>query len=231
MADSSGLGRMHKRPRHDGPTSEDGGLVGPSEGYEQWEGAAPNHGVSPAFASSNDAPPYGAPSEYGNAQSANPADNPPWQQHSAAPAYPDVGAYQQQPYFFGQAHANNYNTPWAPPEQQQHQYQPGVTSYNNHDQGEPANMPYFPQQSMGSLAPANNAVDGVATSNYTDMEQVSQYAQAHPSALVTAAQREAAKESSAFYFDDASMHLKIQSLSILDNLVSRQTFCYSLTAC
>lgn len=144
--------------------------------------------------------------------------------HSDSLAYPDP-SFQQQPYFYGQASQPSYNSTWAPTSTSQ-SYGDSASSLA-YTVGEPsasAAMPYFPPPVTAngedaqdvSLESANNSYQAVP-----NLEVSSQYASyTQPSHTAALAQREAAK-SSAYYLDDASMHLKIQSLPILDNLVSR----------
>ncbi|KJX93414.1 hypothetical protein TI39_contig4321g00003 [Zymoseptoria brevis] len=224
MADSihgSSHGRMNKRPRFEGPTPSDSHV--PLDHYQQWNGTA-----STGFNPVSDVPPYNVSAEYNSQSASNPALNDHqqhWQQQvsAASAAYPDLASYQQQPYFYQQPASNPYQTSWNPAEQNHQPYMPAnQTPYSNQNQAEPVNMPYFPPTSTGHLEPSSSADDELPTADYTSLEQASRNAQSDCSTtMVMAAQREGASDSSTFYFDDASMHLKIQSLSILDNLATQ----------
>lgn len=130
-------------------------------------------------------------------------------------AYPDLSSYQQQPYFYGQTPSWNST---AAPSFGDTTAATASASYSVGEQTTATTMPFFPPSNSSNVGD-----DSTAAFNYPDIEVANQYASyTAPSATAQLAQREAAK-SSAYYFDDASMHLKIQSLPILDNLVSSDT--------
>ncbi|KAK4494187.1 hypothetical protein PRZ48_014485 [Zasmidium cellare] len=136
-------------------------------------------------------------------------------------AYPDLAPYQQQPYFYGQSGAGTYNSSWNTSAAQSYGDSSTSVSYSVGDQANTATMPFFPPSSAAHVGDSTEAIDSNGALSYPDLTTADQYASyTAPSATAQLAQREAAK-SSAYYFDDASMHLKIQSLPILDNLATQ----------
>ena len=211
--------RLTKRRRIEDVTG-DAAPTNP-EAYEQWDDDAQNQASQP-YVSGQDRASFST----GQADFSNPAaaagalsatEGSSWQASDTS-AYPDLATYQQQPYFYGQNNSTtaNYNTSWTPATTQAY----GDTSvgYSVNGQTATTSMPFFPPSTANVIDPGDG-LDGATAFNYPDVEHASQYASyTQPSATAALAQREAAK-SSAYYFDDASMHLKIQSLPILDNLV------------
>lgn len=143
--------------------------------------------------------------------------------NNSSDVYPDLAPYQQQPYFYGQttSGAGTYNSSsWDTAAAAQAFGDTSTSvSYSVGDQASTTTMPFFPPSTGSNVADSTDALGNNISFNYPDVEHANQYASyTAPSATAQLAQREAAK-SSAYYFDDASMHLKIQSLPILDNLV------------
>jgi protein TBF1 len=145
-----------------------------------------------------------------------PSDSvPQWQ--SVSP-YPDVSSYSQQPYFYQQTHPSAYNSPWPPGgEQQTATYSSAAVANVSRELA--TEMPYFQTQ---------NQVDGGFA---VDAEQHPMFATVNGSATAVVPfgyasgnedgvpRSDVPPESSTFMYEDASMHLKIQSLPILENLV------------
>ena len=124
----------------------------------------------------------------------------------------------QQPYYYGQTDPSVYNSPW-PPTQQDAQtgvHTPAMlaTTTQSHS------MPY----SQPSHSPADSqqhSYDSGPSPSYPASLQafdVGNFGIAHE--LQSQQNRQARKSPSNMYFEDASMHLKMQSLPILDSLVS-----------
>ena len=138
---------------------------------------------------------------------------------AAVSAYPDVASYSQQPYFYQQTDPNAYNSPWPPAE-------PGAfasqaSSYNVPAPAVGSAMPFFPP-SQTAAETSEGGFEGVvstAVGSYPrdvqlpplrrDLSQDDDGRQAGDGAV----------QPLTTYYDDASMHLKIQSLPILENLV------------
>ncbi|KXT17117.1 hypothetical protein AC579_2003 [Pseudocercospora musae] len=182
------------------------------------------HGPSDTYRGSQDAASYAATTtELHNAAarpSINVNESSAWHQSDAS-AYPDLAAAFQQPYYYQQSGQTTYNTAWTATDSQAFASATATTS--SYTTGEPsgtATMPYFPPTTPGTaqLVEAIDALDGATAFNYPDVEHATQYA--YTVANMTAS-RDVAKPGSAYYFDDASMHLKIQSLPILDNLATQ----------
>ncbi|EMC91641.1 hypothetical protein BAUCODRAFT_300222 [Baudoinia panamericana UAMH 10762] len=121
------------------------------------------------------------------------------------PMYSDAATYQQPYYTAQQTDPATYTAPW-PPITYDARYNASVPTSEN--------MPFFPLST------------GVATEQVDDIgiaAQISAYPDPNASAeyLYVGPQSGALQQyASSSYMDDASMQLKIQSLSILDNLVS-----------
>jgi hypothetical protein len=242
---SGTTGQVSKRRRfNDSPANDK--VPAPTEGYDQWNADPQLQQGSKTYTSAADPQSFTTRPEYSNpavvSTDSNPTGGSQWSQAvSAYPelseyqqrtslhnlnslrdesAYPDLTGHQQQPYFYPQStNPAAYTSSWPPSEAQPSEGTGGSGNYSVGEQTAATTMPYFPPQTASQVAPTTEAVDESTAISYSDLEHATQYAYSKPSALVTAAQREAAKQSSAFYFDDASMHLKIQSLPILDNLV------------
>lgn len=145
--------------------------------------------------------------------------------------YPDVASYQQ-PYFFQHTDPSIYTSPWPPPPLAYAVAGPSAAeSLIQQQQQQQQVMPFFPPSSHqgpeGSSSPLpGERFDAAALSNYPDPDVG---VAGPPYASAAAAQPAMAREidgmrpppppEQAFMLEDASMHLKIQSLSILENLV------------
>lgn len=218
---SGTAGPVNKRRRFNDSAPDDN-VPETAEAYGQWHQDPQHQQGSKSFASISDPPSFTTRADYSHPAVASAESTTKGDSQWAPPesAYPDLAGYQQQPYFYQQTtNPATYTSSW--PQSQAQTYDAAGTS-SSYSVGEPtagSAMPYFPPQTSAQSAPAAENTDDSAALSYSDLEHATQYAYSKPSALVTAAQREAAKQNSAFYFDDASMHLKIQSLPILDNLV------------
>ncbi|KAK3070969.1 TTAGGG repeat binding factor [Teratosphaeriaceae sp. CCFEE 6253] len=131
---------------------------------------------------------------------------------SGASTYPDVASYSQ-PYFYQATDPLTYTSPWPPVH--------GTTFNNtagyNTDIGASADMPFFPTNPTNEQSGVYDASAIGSYPNYSQSDVNTQYAyadQVRPDAIASTA-------GSAFYLDDASMHLKLQSLPILDNLATQ----------
>ncbi len=121
-------------------------------------------------------------------------------------SYPEVASYSE-PYFY-QATAPSTCTPVWPPTDG------GATggTYNSTSTYNPGgDMRFFPP----STREHPDTFDVPTTYQSLPQPEPTQYAytEQHP-------RNDVAQFGSTFYLDDASMHLKLQSLTILDNLVS-----------
>lgn len=145
-------------------------------------------------------------------------------QHNASP-YPDVSSYQQ-PYFYQQTDPSTYNSPWPPAVQDANASTyaatpaPNYSSTNSFAQQQ-SSMPFFPQSQTQVEQPPRQTesyeVTGDGTyQSYPDLDGPPQYNYAMPQV-----QSRASRAMADFYFEDASMHLKLQSLPILDNLATQ----------
>ena len=139
---------------------------------------------------------------------------------SAASTYPDVASYSQQPYFFPQTDPSTYNSRWPPAESASF-----GTQTNNYSATAQSNaMPYFPP-TQSAPEVSLNTFDTSTQQSFQNYQQDSEPlpAQQHYSygqSNNNQSRGEVQASQGALYFEDASMHLKIQSLPILDNLVS-----------
>ena len=150
-----------------------------------------------------------------------------WPSLGASP-YPDVASYSQQPYFFQQTDPSTYNSPWPPAADTTASF-----AGNNYSVPAPSaaqgTMPFFPsaqtQTESMEAAEGASAFDAAnsslsAVQGYEQaMETSPQYAYVQSGANGQPRGDVPAGQPSAFYFEDANMHMKIQSLPILDNLV------------
>lgn len=218
---SATASQANKRRRIDDSTPESS-VQGSAEEYDRWKVGAQHSQGSNAFASVSDPPTFTTRSEYNHPAIAptesNTESGSQWVSHGSS--YPELPGYQQQPYFYQQTpNPASYTSSW--PHREPHQYEATGTSssYTAEQQTSAAAMPDFPTKILAQSGSASDIVDATAAISRSGVDQANQNAYSTPSALTTAAQREAAKQSSAFYFDDAGMPLKIQSLPILDNLV------------
>nr|POE72403.1 hypothetical protein CFP56_12276 [Quercus suber] len=132
-------------------------------------------------------------------------------------SYPEASLFQQ-PFFFQQTDPSIYNSPWPPTEAALAAYGNAAAPAGHYNTSHVAGgallagaMPFFPEQSD---VEATTALGGAA-----DFPQA--YSNLYPTAYdCTESQaRPDVRSSSSLYYEDASMHLKIQSLSILEDLV------------
>ncbi|KAI7155137.1 hypothetical protein KC349_g7176 [Hortaea werneckii] len=145
--------------------------------------------------------------------------------------YPDVSSYQQ-PYFYQQTDPSTYNSPWPPTSHNisAASYMPTTSSIGYHGSSslvpqQTPSLPFFTQpqssveqQPQQPLTESYEPTGDAAFPGYPDPDpsQVSTYNYAIPQI-----QRQAQRSVSDFNFEDASMHLKLQSLPILDNLATQ----------
>ncbi|KAK4574585.1 TTAGGG repeat binding factor [Recurvomyces mirabilis] len=129
---------------------------------------------------------------------------------SGASSYPDVASYSQ-PYFYQQTDPSIYTSPWPPV--QSNIYSDSNNNALNTDVA--TNMPLFPTSSGIESMPNDPTT--------TDMQDVLQndslVQYSYGDAQLGTSETSAAN--APFYLEDASMHLKLQSLSILDNLATQ----------
>ena len=124
--------------------------------------------------------------------------------------YPDVTSYQQ-PYFSQQTDPSTYNSPWPPADTQAY--------------GTPGTYPMLSQSTTMPFFPVTQTADqgfdaATAFQGFPELDAAPpQYDYVHN--VPQERSHEQPKNVSAFYFEDASMHLKIQSLPILENLASQ----------
>ncbi len=147
-----------------------------------------------------------------------------WQ--GSATSYPDVSTYSQQPYYsFQHSDPSTYTLPWPPADAASYGSQA-----SNYSVTAPAGaMPYFPPPAGQRTSESDfETANALPVPNYhQDVEPSSSqrtYSQSQSVSQPQQPQQRTARSdvrgpSSALYFEDASMHLKIQSLSILENLV------------
>lgn len=138
--------------------------------------------------------------------------------NSSSSRYPDVPTYNQQPYYFQQTDPSTYNSPWPPADAATFGSQTASYSVSA-----PApTMPYFPPHSVTESS--ENALDAAVVpqpsyQNYpAEIAASSQYAYVQQPGAGQG-RGDASSQTPAFLYEDASMHLKIQSLPILENLV------------
>jgi hypothetical protein len=147
-----------------------------------------------------------------------------WSNNPSASRYPDVTSYSQQPYFFQQTDPSTYNSPWPPAETNAF----GSQTSNYSVSAPTTTMPYFPTQTVTQQS--ESALDTVVVpqpsyQNYSsEIEAPSQYAYVQQPGSSNQARGDVASHGPAFLYEDASMHLKIQSLPILENLVRTSAF-------
>jgi protein TBF1 len=226
---------MTKRRRID--DGHGGGEVSGGEvtgyGGGPWDSDAQQHQQQPSSdqdpqASERYPPPFdngGAASEYAGAGSApaehalteNPAPAR-WQSSSASP-YPDVSSYQQ-PYFYQHTDPSIYTSPW-PPAAVADSSSYGTASYNSMVQ-QSGTMPFFPSQTQTEQVQGFDDA-GAGTGGFPSYPELDPAQPPYAYALTQS--RTGAAKDNAVLFEDASMHFKIQSLSILDNLVCEVQFC------
>lgn len=122
----------------------------------------------------------------------------------------------QQPYYYGQTDPSVYNSPWPPTQQDA---QTNVHTPSMLTTSQPHSMSYIPPSH--SPVDSQQHYDSGPSPSYPSTLQnfdVGNFGIAHE--LQSQQQRQARKSPSNLYFEDASMHLKMQSLPILDSLVS-----------
>ena len=206
---------MAKRKR-----GEAGGEYGGTpEEWQQQQGQQYGAGGVEYASSSATTGTGGAPPENAAASALTESAETGHQWNNSSSVYPEVPSYAQQPYFFQQTDPSTYNSPWPPPE---------ATAFgsqtSNYSVSAPATtMPYFPTQpavtepSDSTMETAVALPQPASYQNYpSEIEAPSQYAYAQQPGASSQARGD---QSSAFLYEDASMHLKIQSLPILENLV------------
>lgn len=141
-----------------------------------------------------------------------------WDPHHAQPSspYPDMASCQQ-PYFFQQTDPSIYEAPWPPAAA------PGTIFAPSNAAGplsQSGFMPFFPGSSV-----TTDRLEGAASFQHGYEEPISV---SHESAVLQSTVQ--SPGASSMYHEDASMHLKIQSLTILDSLV-RLINQYELLTC
>jgi hypothetical protein len=202
------VGHMSKRRRIDDHTGN--AQAGASNLYEQWQ-----HG----YGTSQTGSPYGVPSTeqhvlndnasahtHGMASSHTGHWDPAASSDGYIAPYQDAGPLQQ-PYFYGQTDPAVYNSPWPPP--------------LPHSVAQQAHAPYM-AQSQPSMEAEESFIS--ATPEYVATLQdfnINPYGYEHNRDQLQALHQQHSRptQSPATYSEDASMHLKLQSLAILDNLV------------
>lgn len=174
--------RDSKRRRIDDSAAEDASAPAAAEGYNQWHEESQAQATQQPFVSSGqqDVAPYAASStaEYSNNPPAPAALNEgsQWQQSDTS-AYPDLGTYSQQPYFYQQQNSSTFNTSW--PTSEPSAYNGLTAPATSLSVGEPsgtATMPFFPPATSANTGELNDGLDGATAFNYPDVEHASQYA-------------------------------------------------------
>ncbi|PPJ50455.1 hypothetical protein CBER1_06751 [Cercospora berteroae] len=249
-SNSGSTARDPKRRRVDDAAAAQGAAV-PNGGaadanaYPPWHDASPNpHAASSAaaaaaaaaapvpahhFAPSQDVSAYAASgAEYKHSNHHPPPPPPPgvregshWQ-HADPATDPARAQYSHQPDFYQQqtsaAAAAANAGPWpATSDAQSHAdlTSAPTTALSRGESSASTAMPYFPSSNAGAAAAISEALDA-STRNYSGGGNAAQY-QTYGAARSGALHRDA----SSFYCDDAGMHLKIQSLPILDHLATQ----------
>lgn len=200
--------------------------------YDQWQqtyggvgaaaGGAQQHSYGDQGTSTYGA---GQQSEHSMSLGTPAAQHPQWHQTHGSSSegliapYQDFGSFQQ-PYYYGQTDPSVYNSPW-PPQQGSQSGRPSPTPFS---MAQSQTIPYVPSQP--SLCPSQPSIEGSetfessGTPGYATLQDYNAsslgYGQ-HGMQMVP--QQQSRRSNPATYFDDASMHLKMQSLPILDNLV------------
>jgi hypothetical protein len=122
-----------------------------------------------------------------------------------------------QPYYYGQTDPSVYNSPWPPIQQDA---QTTVHTASMLATSQPQSMPYTTQPSHSPVDSQHPYEPGPSPSCPSTLQtfDVGNFGLAHD--VQSRQQRQARKSPSKLHFEDASMHLKMQSLPILDSLVS-----------
>lgn len=204
---------MTKRRRVDDGSSGDSS--GAEAGFAEWDHAPTQHvpqtfnggGYAPDSTTHDQVAAHGFSSE-----GAQPAMN--WS--SGLSPYPDVSSYQQ-PYFYQQTDPSIYTSPWPPVQDVVSAF---GTPTGGYQQVVPVSnsMPFFPAPQTHVQTEQADGYDAGHTvyEGFPELEPDLRY-----DYEATQARSERTRPANAFYFEeDASMHLKMQSLPILDNLVS-----------
>lgn len=148
-----------------------------------------------------------------------------WQSTGASP-YPDVASYSQQPYFYQQTDPSTYNSPWPPSQTESFAVQNQANSYQAVPV-QPGSMPYFPPSHTQPEADATEHTSFDAANVPVNYENgplqselpLPQYVTVQDHVSDQPSSEMPPGQASALYLEDANMHMKIQSLPILDNLV------------
>lgn len=131
----------------------------------------------------------------------------------------------QQPYYYGQTDPSVYNSPWPPP----HQGTQSVSAPPLLPTNQAPAMPFI--QSSQPPLESNQGYEGGPSSSYATALHNFDVTSFGLGQDVQAQQQQGQKGHANVYFEDASMHLKMQSLPILDSLVGRAyTDCFSRSA-
>lgn len=203
------------------PVPAGGGDVG----FASWQGLPPQH-QSHAFSGtyhSNETP--RAQQQQQNQQQ-QPLYSGQWGFNQSAPAYPDVTSYQQ-PYFYQQTDPSIYNSPW-PPTGQETSTSSLATTSANYSSGnvfapqlqQQSTMPFFPTSQATVEQPQTENYESTGDGTYQSYPELDTPPQQHNYAAPQLQSR-ARRAMTNFYFEDASMHLKLQSLPILDSLATQ----------
>lgn len=189
-----------------------------------WETQRNQQYGSPAFANGTDAiaqQQYTAVESTGSGANAGVSTS--MSEHAGANnPYPDVSSYSQ-PYFYQQTHPSTYNSPWPPNGATRFAPQSNTYPQPSSVSAAATDMPFFPSQ-----APTETGEAGFDVADVQQQQLVPAFTpdslNAPPFVYASRnehglARSDVPPEASAFSYEDASMHLKIQSLPILENLV------------
>lgn len=126
----------------------------------------------------------------------------------------------QQPYYYGQTDPSVYNSPWPPPQQETQTVSAPPLLPTHQTQTIP-----FVQSSQPPLESHQGYNGGSSSSSYATALHNFDVGSFGLGQDVQAQQQQHVQKSPAnVFFEDASMHLKMQSLPILDSLVSNVFF-------
>ena len=145
---------------------------------------------------------------------------------SAASPYPDIASYSQEPYFYQHTDPNTYNSPWPPADAASFAAASQAGTYPvppapSAAAASAGAMPFFPGQTRREPEEGYDAANEQSSFQHghtQDVEPVPQYGYVQQGASGQS-RSDVPGASSHLYFDDASMHVKVQSLPILENLV------------